>query len=124
MRSLAQRSAQAAREIKTLIGASVDKVDAGTRLVKDAGSTMGDIVASVQRVADIIREITSATQEQSQGIGQVNGAVSTLDQMTQQNAALVEESAAAAESLKDQAGRLNTVVARFQTRSDNAHQAA
>ena len=115
VRSLAQRSAQAAREIKTLIGASVDKVDAGTRLVKDAGSTMGDIVASVQRVADIIREISSATQQQSQGIGQVNGAVSTLDQMTQQNAALVEESAAAAESLQDQAGRLNTVVARFQT---------
>ena len=115
VRSLAQRSAQAAREIKTLIGASVDKVDAGTRLVKDAGSTMGDIVASVQRVADIIREITSATQQQSQGIGQVNGAVNSLDQMTQQNAALVEESAAAAESLKDQAGRLNAVVARFQT---------
>ena len=115
VRSLAQRSAQAAREIKTLIDASVDKVDAGTRLVKDAGSTMGDIVASVQRVADIIREISSATQQQSQGIGQVNGAVRTLDQMTQQNAALVEESAAAAESLQDQAGRLNTVVARFQT---------
>ena len=115
VRSLAQRSAQAAREIKTLIGASVDKVDAGTRLVKDAGSTMGDIVASVQRVADIIREITSATQQQSQGIGQVNGAVNSLDQMTQQNAALVEESAAAAESLKDQAGRLNAVVARFRT---------
>ena len=115
VRSLAQRSAQAAREIKTLIGASVDKVDAGTRLVKDAGSTMGDIVANVQRVADIIREITSANKEQSLGIAQVNGAVSTLDQMTQQNAALVEESATAAESLKDQAGRLNTVVARFQT---------
>ena len=116
VRSLAQRSAQAAREIKTLIGASVDKIDTGTRLVKDAGSTMGAIVVSVQRVADIIREITSATQQQSLGIGQVNGAVSTLDQMTQQNAALVEESAAAADSLKDQAGRLNTVVARFQTR--------
>ena len=75
---------------------------------------MSDIVASVQRVADIIREITNATQEQSLGIGQVNGAVSTLDQMTQQNAALVQESAAAAEILKDQVGRLNTVVARFQ----------
>ncbi|MBC7729722.1 MAG: hypothetical protein H7242_19355, partial [Microbacteriaceae bacterium] len=122
VRSLAQRSAQAAREIKTLIGASVDKVDAGTRLVKDAGSTMGDIVASVQRVADIIREISSATQQQSQGIGQVNGAVSTLDQMTQQNAALVEESAAAAESLKDQAGRLNTVVVRFQTQTQTQTQ--
>ncbi|OGB00834.1 MAG: chemotaxis protein [Burkholderiales bacterium RIFCSPHIGHO2_12_FULL_69_20] len=114
VRSLAQRSAAAAREIKSLIGASVDKVDAGTRLVKDAGTTMGDIVASVQRVKDIIEAITSAASEQSQGIGQINGAVSTLDGMTQQNAALVEESAAAAESLKDQAGRLNAVVARFQ----------
>ena len=92
----------------------MDKVDAGTWLVNDAGSTMGDIVASVQRVADIIREITSAFQGQSLGIGQVHGAVSTLDQMTQQNAALVQESAAAAEILKDQVGRLNTVVARFQ----------
>ncbi|MDO8376186.1 MAG: methyl-accepting chemotaxis protein, partial [Aquabacterium sp.] len=101
VRSLAQRSAAAAREIKSLIGASVDKVDAGTRLVKDAGSTMGDIVASVQRVKDIIEAITSAASEQSQGIGQINGAVTTLDGMTQQNAALVEESAAAAESLKD-----------------------
>jgi methyl-accepting chemotaxis protein len=80
---LSGRTEQAAREIKTLIGASVDKVDAGTRLVKDAGSTMADIVTSVQRVADIIREISSATQQQSTGIGQVNGAVSTLDQMTQ-----------------------------------------
>ena len=120
VRSLAQRSAAAAREIKTLIGASVDKVNTGTRLVKDAGSTMGDIVASVQRVADIIHEITSAISEQSQGIGQINGTVSSLDQMTQQNAALVEESAAAAESLKDQAGRLNAVVARFQLQGQPA----
>ena len=114
VRSLAQRSAAAAREIKTLISASVDRVDTGTRLVKDAGNTMVDIVASVQRVQDIIREITSASTEQSMGIGQINGAVGTLDQMTQQNAALVEESAAAAESLKEQATRLNAVVARFQ----------
>jgi len=113
VRSLAQRSAAAAREIKGLIGASVEKVDNGTRLVRDAGNTMADIVASVQRVNDIIHEITSAASEQSQGIGQINGAVSALDAMTQQNAALVEESAAAAESLKDQASRLNAVVARF-----------
>ena len=114
VRSLAQRSAAAAREIKCLIATSVDKVDAGTRLVQNAGSTMGDIVASVQRVTDTIREITAAAGEQSQGIGSVNQAVSALDQMTQQNAALVEQGAAAAESLKDQAGRLGAVVARFQ----------
>jgi methyl-accepting chemotaxis protein len=118
VRSLAQRSAAAAREIKTLIGASVDKVDAGTQLVKHAGSTMGDIVASVQRVRDVIGQITTAAGEQSNGIGQINGAVSSLDAMTQQNAALVEQSAAAAESLKDQASRLNAVVARFQVQGD------
>jgi methyl-accepting chemotaxis protein len=106
VRSLAQRSAEAAREIKTLIGTSVEKVETGARLVQDAGSTMGEIVASVQRVTDVIGEITAAAAEQSQGIGQVNTAVANLDQMTQQNAALVEESAAAAESLKDQAQRL------------------
>ncbi|WP_127997133.1 methyl-accepting chemotaxis protein [Piscinibacter defluvii] len=113
VRSLAQRSAEAAREIKALIGASVQKVDTGSRLVADAGSTMHEIVASVQRVSDIIGEISAASSEQSQGIGQVNGAVSQLDQMTQQNAALVEQSAAAAESLKDQAARLAGVVAGF-----------
>jgi len=114
VRSLAQRSAEAAREIKTLIGTSVDKVETGARLVQDAGSTMSEIVASVQRVTDIIGEITAAAGEQSAGIGQVNGAVNSLDQMTQQNAALVEQSAAAAESLKDQAHRLAEVVNRFQ----------
>ncbi len=114
VRSLAQRSAGAAREIKTLIGTSVEKVEAGARLVQDAGSTMGEIVASVQRVTDIIGEITAAAAEQSSGISTVNGAVTQLDQMTQQNAALVEESAAAAESLKDQAQRLAEVVGRFQ----------
>ncbi|MGD9835962.1 MAG: methyl-accepting chemotaxis protein [Piscinibacter sp.] len=113
VRSLAQRSAEAAREIKGLIGASVDKVEAGSRLVSDAGSTMNEIVASVQRVSDIIGEITAAAAEQSDGIGQVNTAVTQLDQMTQQNAALVEESAAAAESLKEQAQRLAQVVATF-----------
>jgi methyl-accepting chemotaxis protein len=114
VRSLAQRSAAAAREIKTLIGASVERVDAGARLVHSAGATMDEIVASVQRVTDIIGEITAAAAEQSQGISQVNGAVTSLDQMTQQNAALVEQSAAAAESLRDQAQRLAEVVRRFE----------
>jgi uncharacterized phage infection (PIP) family protein YhgE len=113
VRSLAGRSAEAAREIKSLIGASVEKVESGSRLVQDAGSTMTEIVASVQRVSDIIGEISSAAAEQSQGIVQVNGTVSQLDQMTQQNAALVEESAAAADTLKDQASRLASTVARF-----------
>ncbi|HSI49751.1 MAG TPA: methyl-accepting chemotaxis protein [Ideonella sp.] len=113
VRSLAQRSAEAAREIKSLIGASVDRVESGARLVGDAGNTMNEIVASVQRVTDIIGEISTAATEQSQGIGQVNLAVTELDQMTQQNAALVEESTAAAESLKDQAGRLSSVVGTF-----------
>ncbi len=113
VRSLAQRSAEAAREIKTLIGASVERVEAGSQLVASAGSTMTDIVASVQRVADIIGEISSAAEEQSAGIGQVNRAVTDLDHMTQQNAALVEQSAAAAESLKEQAGTLTSLVATF-----------
>ena len=113
VRSLAQRSAEAAKEIKGLIGTSVDKVDAGTRLVAEAGQTMSEIVGSVQRVSDIIGEITAASGEQRDGISQVNTAVSQLDQMTQQNAALVEESAAAAESLKDQALRLAQVVQVF-----------
>jgi methyl-accepting chemotaxis protein len=113
VRSLAGRSAEAAREIKSLIAASVEKVDSGARQVQEAGATMNEIVASVQRVTDIIREITTASVEQSQGIGQVNTAVGQLDQMTQQNAALVEQSAAAAESLKDQASLLHDLVARF-----------
>ena len=113
VRSLAQRSAEAAREIKGLIGTSVDKVEEGSRLVGDAGQTMGEIVASVQRVTDIIGEITAAAGEQSDGIGQVNVAVTQLDQMTQQNAALVEQSAAAAESLKEQAARLAQAVQVF-----------
>ena len=122
VRSLAQRSAEAAKEIKSLIGTSVDKVETGSKLVQDAGSTMDEIVASVQRVTDIIGEISAAALEQSQGIGQVNEAVTRLDQMTQQNAALVEESAAAAESLKDQAHRMTTVVASY--RLDDAGFAA
>src|SRR5437868_860699 len=113
VRNLAQRSAEAAKEIKALIGASVEKVESGARLVADAGKTMQEIVGSVQRVTDIIGEITAASTEQSDGIGQVNTAVVQLDQMTQQNAALVEESAAAAESLKQQANSLAQVVSVF-----------
>ncbi len=113
VRSLAQRSAEAAREIKALIGASVDKVEAGTRLVGAAGQAMTDIVAQVNRVTDLIGEISSATAEQTSGIDQVSTAVSQLDQVTQQNAALVEESAAAAESLRHQGNALAEVVGFF-----------
>jgi len=113
VRSLAQRSADAARQIKGLITDSVQRVDSGSRLVQDAGTTMSEIVTSVRRVTDIIGEISSATGEQSAGIGQVNTAVNQLDQMTQQNAALVEQSAAAAESLKEQARRLAEAVDAF-----------
>jgi len=113
VRSLAQRSAQAAREIKALIGSSVENVETGARQVGDAGQTMNDIVSSIERVTLMMRDITTTTAEQSQGIDQVNTAVSQLDQMTQQNAALVEQSTAAAHSLSDQAQRLNQVVARF-----------
>ncbi|MBC7994160.1 MAG: HAMP domain-containing protein [Rhizobacter sp.] len=113
VRSLAQRSAQAAKEIKNLIGESVGKVEAGTRLVDDAGRTMGDIVAQVQKVSDLIGEISSASGEQTMGIGQISDAVTQLDQVTQQNAALVEESAAAAESLKHQAASLAQTVSVF-----------
>jgi methyl-accepting chemotaxis protein len=122
VRSLAQRSAQAAREIKSLIGESVEKVETGSRLVNDAGQTMSDIVAQVKRVTDLIGEITSSTLEQSNGIGQVNQAVTQLDQMTQQNAALVEQSAAAAESLREQADRLAQAVAIFKLSRDETRQ--
>jgi methyl-accepting chemotaxis protein len=124
VRNLAQRSAEAAKEIKGLIGASVEKVEAGTKLVADAGQTMSEIVGSIQRVSDIVGEITAAAGEQSDGIGQVNTAVNQLDQMTQQNAALVEESAAAAESLKDQASRLTQVVAVFRIDANASGHAA
>ncbi|MBV8500642.1 MAG: MCP four helix bundle domain-containing protein [Paucibacter sp.] len=113
VRSLAQRSAQAAKEIKALIGQSVEKVDSGSALVGEAGTTMNEIVAQVRRVADLIGEIGAATREQTTGIGQVSEAVSQLDRVTQQNAALVEESAAAAESLKLQAQRMSEVVGVF-----------
>ena len=118
VRSLAQRSAEAAKEIKTLIGASVERVESGSKLVADAGTTMSEIVASVQRVSDIIGEITAASSEPSDGIGQINVAVSQLDQMTQQNSALVEESAAAAESSKGQAVTLAGVVSAFRLAPD------
>ena len=113
VRSLAQRSASAAKEIKELINASVEKVETGSRLVSDAGATMTDIVQSVQRVTDMIGEITAASSEQSAGVSQVNQSIGNLDQMTQQNAALVEESAAAAQSLREQADHLAQVVSRF-----------
>ncbi|HRH29228.1 MAG TPA: methyl-accepting chemotaxis protein [Aquabacterium sp.] len=124
VRSLAQRSAEAAKEIKTLISASSEKVESGSRLVQDAGSSMQEILTSVQRVSDIIGEISAASTEQSMGIAQVNRSVNELDQMTQQNAALVEESAAAAESLKDQATRLAQAVSSFKLGGNHlGHQA-
>ncbi len=113
VRSLAQRSAGAAKEIKSLIGASVERVETGARQVADAGATMREIESSVERVTAIISEISAASAEQSSGIGQVSGAVTQLETMTQQNAALVEESAAAAESLREQAAGLNTLVNAF-----------
>ncbi len=113
VRSLAQRSAAAAKEIKALIGDSVDKVGAGTKLVDEAGKTMQEIVASVKRVTDIMSEITAASEEQSSGIEQVNQAITQMDEVTQQNAALVEEAAAAAESMQEQAGNLAQAVGAF-----------
>ena len=123
VRSLAGRSAEAAKEIKSLIGASVERIETGSRLVSEAGRTMTDIVTSVQRVTDIIGEITAATADQSQGIDAVNGSVVQLDQMTQQNAALVEQSAAAAESLSEQAQRLAEVVGTFKLQDAGTRQA-
>ncbi len=114
VRSLAGRSADAAKEIKSLIGSSVERVEVGSRLVAEAGKTMDELVGAVQRVKDIMGEITTATAEQSDGIAQVNIAIAQLDQVTQQNAALVEESTAAAESLREQATTLNGAVGTFQ----------
>ncbi len=113
VRNLAQRSASAAREIKGLIGDSVEKVEAGSKLVADAGTTMEEIVGSVKRVTDIMFEITSASIEQSSGIEQVNHAVAQMDKVTQQNAALVEQAAAAAQSMEEQARTLSTTVSVF-----------
>ena len=113
VRMLAQRSADAARQIKGLIASSVDKVETGSRLVVQAGETMRDIVASVQRVSDMVGDISATAGEQSRSIGQVNGAIGQLDQMTHQNAALVEQGSAAAASLDEQATRLAQVVTAF-----------
>ena len=113
VRSLAQRSATAAKEIKTLIDDSVEKVDAGSKLVNQAGTTMDEIVASIQRVTDIMGEITAASREQTSGIEQVNQAISEMDNVTQQNAALVEEASAGAQAMQDQASNLEQVVSVF-----------
>ncbi|MGA9912977.1 methyl-accepting chemotaxis protein [Paraburkholderia sp.] len=113
VRTLAQRSAAAAREIRDLIGESVDRVNAGSKLVEEAGSTIGEVVRSVQRVADFVGEISAASQEQTTGIEQVNTAVRQMDQVTQQNAALVEEASAAAHSMAEQARSLRDAVAVF-----------
>ena len=120
VRSLAGRSAEAAKEIKLLINTSVEKVASGTKLVTDAGSTMNEIVESVQRVADVVGKITAAANEQSTGIAGVNQAIGNLDQMTQQNAALVEESAAAAESLREQADKMKQSVAVFKVTGNSS----
>ena len=113
VRNLAQRSAAAAREIKELIGDSVEKVGVGSTLVEQAGTTMNDVVASIRRVTDIMAEITAASNEQSSGIEQVNQAIAQMDQVTQQNAALVEEAAAAADSMHEQARQLTLTVSAF-----------
>jgi len=113
VRSLAQRSAEAAREIKRLIGTSVERVDAGTQLAHQAGRTIKDIVDNAQKVSSFIADITEATSNQARGLATINAMVGDLDQMTQQNAALVEQSAAAADSLRDQAQRLASLVAVF-----------
>jgi methyl-accepting chemotaxis protein len=113
VRSLAQRSASAAKEIKTLIGDSVEKVDVGAKLVDQAGATMQEVVDSISRVTDIMSEITAASQEQTAGIEQVNKAISQMDNATQQNAALVEQAAAAAQSMQSQAAKLLQVVGVF-----------
>ena len=121
VRSLAGRSAEAAKEIKALIGVSVERVDKGSALVDQAGATMTDVVSSIRRVTDLMGEITSASVEQSQAVAQVGEAVTQMDQTTQQNAALVEESAAAADSLKDQAKDLVRVVSVFKLPEGMAH---
>ncbi|MFT5589881.1 MAG: methyl-accepting chemotaxis protein [Bradyrhizobium sp.] len=120
VRSLAQRSAGAAREIKILIADTVGKVDTGSQLVDDAGQTMHQIVSSVKQVADIMSEIAAASQEQSAGITEVNQAITQMDEMTQQNSALVEQAAAAAESLQDQTMALTRAVAIFRLAEDEA----
>ncbi|HWI82608.1 methyl-accepting chemotaxis protein, partial [Ramlibacter sp.] len=120
VRSLAQRSAAAAKEIKALIDDSVGKVDTGSQLVGQAGATMQEIVGSIKRVTDIMGEIAAASQEQTRGIEQVNQAITQMDQVTQQNAALVEEASAAAQSMREQAGELVQAVSLFKLDADEA----
>ena len=124
VRSLAQRSAAAAKEIKTLIDDSVQKVGEGSRQVAQAGQTMDEIVGSVKRVTDIMAEIEAASREQTQGIEQINQAITQMDQVTQQNAALVEEAAAAAQSLQEQAAGLSAVVSAFRLGSEDVQHAS
>ncbi|MDE2427904.1 MAG: MCP four helix bundle domain-containing protein [Burkholderiales bacterium] len=121
VRNLAQRSASAAKEIKTLIDDSVEKVEVGNHLVEDAGKTMEEIVVSIRHVTDIMSEITAASQEQSSGIEQVNHAIAHMDEMTQQNAALVEQAAAAAESMREQAVVLAQAVSVFKLNSNTSN---
>ena len=120
VRNLAARSSAAAREIKELISSSVEQVDAGARLVAQAGATMDEVVASVKRVTDIVADISIATREQTEGIEQINTAIMQMDQTTQQNAALVEEAAAAAAAMSDQASELERLVARFRLPDEQA----
>ena len=120
VRTLAQRSAEAAREIKGLIGASVERIEAGSRQAEAAGQTMQQVVQAVQQVSAIVGEISTASQQQSGGVQQVGQAVNELDQGTQQNAALVEETAAAAQSLQQQAGELVRAVAVFRVEASAA----
>ena len=117
---MAQRSAAAAKEIKTLINDSVDKVAEGTSLADNAGKTMGEVVNSVKRVTDIMAEISAASVEQTSGIEQVNQAITQMDDVTQQNAALVEEAAAASESLEEQAQQLSGLIGTFRLSGDRA----
>jgi methyl-accepting chemotaxis protein-1 (serine sensor receptor) len=124
VRSLAHRSATAAKEIKVLIDNSVERVGLGTKFANEAGATMSEVVSSVTRVTDVIAEIVSASQEQSTGIEQINHAVSAMDNVTQQNASLVEEAAAAAESLRVQADNLVLTVSVFQIPADGARPTA
>jgi aerotaxis receptor len=124
VRNLAQRSASAAKEIKTLIGDSVQKVEAGSKQVAEAGRTMDEIVGSVRRVTDIMGEITTASQEQTSGIEQINQAISQMDQVTQQNAALVEEASATAQLLQEQADGLVKAVRVFRADAGQVAEAA
>jgi len=124
VRNLAQRSASAAKEIKTLINESVEKVTEGSKLVDQSGETLTEIVGSVKKVSDIIAEIASASQEQASGIEQINKAVVQMDEMTQQNGALVEEAAASSEAMSDQATSLDELVGFFNTGEERARRSA